>query len=58
MNNLYFNTELVDEYGLAPGDSFSSKAVIGTSLPREGVLIESNDSMMISICIGSDLFSS
>ena len=58
VKNIYVNKELVDEYGLAPRDSLSSKSVIGTSLPRDGIIIDSNDCMMISIWIGSDLFGS
>jgi hypothetical protein len=56
MKNLYVNKILVDEYGLAPRDSLSSKSVIGTSLPADGVVIGSNERFTISVWIGGDLF--
>jgi len=57
LRNLYVNRVLVDEYGLEPGGSLSSKSVIGTSLPSDGVVIGSNERLTISVLIGSDLFS-
>lgn len=56
MNDLYVNKELVDEYDLAPRDSLSSKSVIGTSLPADGVVIGSNERITINVWVGGDLF--
>jgi hypothetical protein len=58
LRKLYISRKLVDEYGLAPGDSLSSKSVIGTSLPVEGLVIEADSRSYISIWIGSELYSS
>jgi hypothetical protein len=58
VNNIYVNKELADEYGLEPGGSLSNRFVIGTSLPVEGVVFDSNERREISIWIGSELFSS
>ena len=57
MRNIYVNKKLVDEYGLEPGGSLSSKSVIGTSFPADGMLFDYNERVTISIWIGSDLFS-
>lgn len=58
LRKLYVNKELVDEYGLAPGDSLSSKSVIGTSLPADGMLIEAGSPLEISVWIGCEFISS
>ena len=58
LRKVYVNRELVEEYGLAPGDSLSSKSVIGTSLPADGTVIEAGSRLEISVWIGSELFSS
>lgn len=58
VRNVFVSKEPVDEYGLVPGDSLSSKSVTGTSLPYDGSLMKSNDRLTISVWIGSDLFSS
>jgi len=58
LRKLYVSRELVDEYGLAPGDSLSSRSVIGTSLPADGVVIGAGSRLEISIWIGSELYSS
>jgi hypothetical protein len=58
LKNVYVNRELVDEYGVSPGGSLSSKSVIGTSVPVDGVAIGSGSRLSISVWIGSDLISS
>jgi hypothetical protein len=58
LKKVYVNRELVDEYGVSPGGRLSSKSVIGTSVPLDGVVIGSDSRLTISVWIGSDLFSS
>ena len=58
VRNVFVSIKPVDENGLVPGDSMSSKSVTGTSLPYEGSVVKSNDRLTISVWIGSDLYSS
>jgi hypothetical protein len=58
LKKVYVNRKLVDEYGVRSGGSLSSKSVIGTSIPVEGVVIGSDSKLSIIVWIGSDLFSS
>ena len=58
LKNVYVCKKPVEEYGLTPGGSLSSRSVIGTSLPREGLNLESKGVETIHIWIGSDRFSS
>jgi hypothetical protein len=57
LRNVYVNRKIVDEYGLEPGGSLSCGSVIGTSLPVEGIILDSNERVTIVIWIGSELFS-
>ena len=58
LRNVYVCKKPVEEYGLTSGGSLSSRSVIGTSLPHEGLNIESKARETIRIWIGSDRFSS
>jgi flagellin-like protein len=52
------NSKPVNEYDIAPGESLSSGRVIGTSLPKSGIILESGESTTQHLWIGSELFSS
>ncbi|MHA2393522.1 MAG: archaellin/type IV pilin N-terminal domain-containing protein [Promethearchaeota archaeon] len=58
IQNISVNSRPVNEYDLAPGDSLSSGTVIGTSLPKSGITLESGETTTQHLWIGSGLFSS
>jgi hypothetical protein len=55
---VYVNDQQVDEYGLIHGDSLEDGSQIGTSVPADGMSIESGDMENIYIWVGNELFSS
>jgi len=58
LKKVYVSEKLIEEYGLAPGDSLSSPSTIGCSIPSEGLIIKRGKSETLSIWIGSGLYSS
>lgn len=58
IQNISVNSKPVNEYGKAPGDSLSSGTVIGTSISKSGIMLESGETTTQYLWIGSELFSS
>lgn len=57
LNMVYINGEAATEFGLIHGDVLSSRSVIGTSIPVDGLVISPGITETISVWIGSDRFS-
>jgi hypothetical protein len=55
---VYVNDDQVDEYGLIHGDSLEDGSQIGTSVPSDGMSIESGNVENIYVWVGNELFSS
>jgi archaeal type IV pilus assembly protein PilA len=52
------NDVLISEYNISEGESLSSTASMGTSLPDGGITLESGETVAVDVWIGSGLFSS
>jgi len=55
---VFLNEKQVDEYNVSAGGSLSSVDMIGTSIPLEGLCLESGETATEYIWIGSGLLSS
>ena len=56
IDKVYINGMIIEELGVIHGDSLSSNATIGTSIPVNGLVLPPNNWMTVYVWIGSNLY--